>query len=132
MICSHCTMSEGKWWQLVSWLVILIDGLAQIVYDRYLLSKATLFPSRGERLEKCNLGNRYKIIACIIKERLRNCSLLKEIKEICRLNAMHDLVFSFAIKDVIGMISKTFIKWWIISSILSILSSWFWKSCVAI
>lgn len=56
------------------------------------------------------MGTRYKIIARVIKERLRNCSMLKEIKEICQLNAMHDLVFSFAIKDVIGMIAKTYIK----------------------
>lgn len=51
----------------------------------------------------------YKIIARIIKERLRNCSML-EIKEICQLNAMHDLVFSFAIKDIIDMLAKTYIK----------------------
>lgn len=42
-----------------------------------------------------------------MKERLRNCLILKEIKEICQLNAMHDLIFSFAIKDINSKIVKS-------------------------
>lgn len=40
-----------------------------------------------------------------VKERLNNCSRLTETK-VTTTNAVHDTGFSFAIKDIIGTISK--------------------------
>lgn len=49
----------------------------------------------------------FKIVKIVkAKERLDNCSRLKEAKEAWKLNAKHDPGFSFAVKGMIGKIDE--------------------------